>query len=316
MNRGNVRAAVPKDLTVLIEQAVSKLVLEAPENFLRDFDGQPIFDAPLVGVADGDDPLFETFRSVVGPDHLLPRVVLRRHSTADAAPVQVRVIAWALPFAGVIRRSNQGSGLPSKLYSLARCNGGALNHEVRRHLAEMLRGHGYAAVAPVLTEGYDAHRSPEHTFSSSWSERHVAYAAGLGRFGLNGCLITPLGASVRLGSIVTNLPLEPARRASEDYRARCLQTGGRVCGGCIDRCPVGAISENGLDKSKCYGMRQAVRERFMEAYTRTLHMLPAPVVKSGKREDGYSLGCALCRCGVPCEGGLPGFPLGRKGEDA
>ncbi len=312
MDRGNVRTAGRKDLTAWIEQTVSELVLGAPENLLRDFDGQPIFGAPLVGVADGDDPLFETFRSVVGPDHLLPRVVLRHQSPADAAPVQVRVIAWALPFTQVIRRSNQGSGLPSRLYSLARCNGGALNHEVRRRLAEMLHEHGYAAVAPVLTEEYDAHRSPAHTFSSAWSERHVAYAAGLGQFGLNGCLITPLGASVRLGSVVTNLLIEPTRRTCEDHRALCLQTGGRACGRCIDRCPVGAISETGLDKSKCYGMRQTVRGRFLEAYTRTLHMLPAPV---GGRASGYSLGCALCQCGVPCEGGFPRVYPGAKGRE-
>lgn len=60
-----------------------------------------------------------------------------------------------------------------------------------------------------VAEGeYDAFRSPEFTFSSSWSERHVAYAAGLGNFGLNGCLITSLGTSVRFASLVTSLPLE------------------------------------------------------------------------------------------------------------
>ena len=26
------------------------------------------------------------------------------------------------------------------------------------------------------------------------------------------------------------------------------------------------------------------------------------ITKSGKREYSYSLGCALCQCGVPCEG--------------
>jgi len=293
------------DHTEWVKQAVSQLVVEAPENRLLDFGGQPIFDAPIVGVADGDDPLFERFREAVGPRHLLPRDILRRHVPADADLTHVRVIVWVLPFTEAIRRSNRGRDWPSRLYSLARNNGGALNFEVRRRLTEALLERGWAAVAPVLTEDYDAFRSPQHTFSSSWSERHVAYAAGLGQFGLNGCLITPLGVNVRLGSIVTNLPVEPTRRDYDDYRAPCLALNGTECGLCMERCPVGAISSNGLDKSKCYAMRQAVRDRYMDAYTGALHMVPAPIVESGKRRSGYSLGCALCQCGVPCEACFP-----------
>jgi len=36
--------------------------------------------------------------------------------------------------------------------------------------------------------------------ASSWSERHAAYAAGLGTFSLNDALITPKGIAHRLGS--------------------------------------------------------------------------------------------------------------------
>ena len=297
-----------------IEQTVSRLVLEAPENQLVDFGDQPIFDAPLVGIADGDDPLFEVFCKVVSPRHLLPREILRRNSPVGADLTRVSVIVWVLPFTAAIRRSNRVQGWPSRLYSMARNNGGALNYRIRHRLTEILRRSRNAAVAPVLTEEYDAFRTPEHTFSSSWSERHIAYAAGLGRFGLNGCLITPLGTSVRLGSIVTNLPLERTSQKHDNYRAPCLESGGQGCGVCIDRCPVQAISRDGLDKSKCYAMRKAVRERYLEQYTPSLHMLPAPIVKSGERIYGYSLGCALCQCGVPCEGSNP-YSIAIKGTD-
>ena len=172
-----------------ITETITRQVIEAPENRLLDFEGQAIFDTPLVGVADGDDPLFEEFRAAVGPRHLLPREVLRRYAPLDMDLTQVRVIAWALPFTDPIRRSNRGRRWPSRLYSLARNNGGALNDLVRRRAADTLRAQGGVAVAPVLTGEYDAFRSEVHTFASSWSERHVAYAAGLGRFGLNGTLI-------------------------------------------------------------------------------------------------------------------------------
>jgi len=292
------------------EQTISRLVLEAPENRLADFGGQPIFDAPLIGVADGDDSIFKDFQAVVSPRHLLPREILQRYSPAGTDLTCVRVIAWALPFTEPIRRSNRGKEWPSRLYSVARNNGGALNYAVRRRLTEVLRKEGKVAVAPVLTEEYDAFRSRGQTFTSTWSERHIAYAAGLGRFGLNGCLITASGANVRLGSVVTNLPLEPTPREKESFRAPCLELKGEGCGRCIERCPVGAISREGLDKSKCYIWRKTIRERYLDAYSREAHMLPAPVVKSGKRKDGYSLGCALCQCGVPCEGCNP-YAVGR-----
>ncbi|MCD6415082.1 MAG: epoxyqueuosine reductase [Planctomycetes bacterium] len=300
---------LPRDARVWIERTIAQLALEGPGNRLVDFAGQAVFDDPLVGVADGDDPLFERFRSVVSPRHLLPREVLSRYCAADADLSHVSVIVWALPFTEEIRRSNRGPDWPSELYSVARNSGGALNDEIRRDLTKMLRDFGWAAVAPVLAKEYDAFRSAEHTFSSSWSERHVAYAAGLGQFGLNGSLITPLGSNVRFGSVVTNLPIKPTPRAFGTHQAPCLESHGQVCRLCIERCPVGAISENGLDKSKCYAMRRAVRERCLETYAKTFHMPLGEIVKNGKRESGYSLGCALCQCGVPCEGSSPRITL-------
>ena len=283
--------AVAGDGGTWVRQAVFRAALEAPENCLSDYDGQAIYDAPVVGVADGDDPLFERFRQVVSERH-------------------------ALPFAQEVRRSNRGLQWPSRLYSLARNNGGALNFQLRRSLAEALRRRGWLAVAPLLTDGYDAFRSAEHTFSSSWSERHAAHAAGLGQFGLSGALITPVGANVRLGSVVTNMPLEPTPRPYGDHRAPCLASGGEGCGACIERCPVGAISGNGLDKAKCYRMRQTVRRECMDAYTGALHMLTAPIARSGGKSEGYSLGCALCQCGVPCEGRIPSIPVEEQAADA
>lgn len=304
------------DSRTWVNQTISRLVLHALGNRLPDFDGLPIFDVPLVGVADGDDPLFERIRSVVSPRHLRPRDVLQQHASPLADLTHVRVIAWALPFSLSIRRSNRSRRCPSRLYSLARNNGGALNYELRRRLVDTLRDRGWAAIAPGLTDDYDAFRSPSHTFSSNWSERHIAYVAGLGQFGLHGSLITPLGSNVRLGSIVTNLPLELTSREYSDHRAPCLELNGEGCGRCIDRCPVGAISPEGFDKSKCYDMRQTVRNRYLDAYSHSMCMLRAPIVKSGQRTSGYSLGCALCQCGVPCEGCFPWTPVSEGIKDA
>lgn len=287
---------------VWIEGKLKCLVYQAPENRLQDFDGVPVFDMPVIGVADGDHPLFREFRELVSPNHILPREILGRHASEEADLTSIRVISWALPFAEVIRQSNRNQSWPSRLYSLARNNGGALIYQLCLRLTEIFREKGIAAVAPSVTEEYDAFRIPDLKFSSTWSERHVAFAAGLGRFGLNSSLITSLGSNVRFGSIITNLKLETAEFNSQNYRASCLDSEGGECAACIKRCPVGALTNKGLNKFKCNAMRKAIRRRHLSQYAQEMHMLSSPVVKNGTRKDGYSLGCALCQCGVPCEG--------------
>ena len=172
-------------------------------------------------------------------------------------------------------------------------------------LKEILRKKNIAAVSPILTHDYDAFRMPEYVFTSTWSERHIAFAAGLGYFGLNSALITPIGSNVRLGSLVMNFPVEMGPKKRGTYLAPCLKSKGKECDLCIERCPAGAISRDGIDKEKCYSMRNSIRRRYLEQYSREMHMTPSLIVKSGKREKGYSLGCALCQCGVPCEGTDP-----------
>ena len=294
-----------------LEERIRSLILDAPGNRLPDFDDQPVFDAPLVGVARGDDPLFEEFIEIVSDRHFLPCRLLEESAGRRIDPAAVRVVSWANPFTAAIRQSNRGE-LPSRLYSLARNNGAALIHRAQAQLRGLIEAEGFAAVVPSALAQYDTFRSPRDTFSSTWSERHVAFAAGLGQFGLNAALITPVGINVRFGSIVTELPLEPTPRIYEDYRAPCLRSGGRECGQCVAKCPAGAITSQGLDKEKCYEMRQFIRKKFLDVYPRELQMIELDVVKSGRRKSSYSLGCALCQCGVPCERSMP--VLGSAGD--
>lgn len=292
----------PTQSFLWITETLRDLVSQAPENRLIDFDGVPIFDPPVIGVADGDDPLFRQFQRLVSPNHILPRDVLIRYASPGANLSYVGVISWALPFSEPVRRSNRDQKWPSRLYSLARNNGGALIYRISLRLTELCREKGISSIAPSVTDEYDAFRIPVLEFSSTWSERHVAFAAGLGRFGLNGSLITSLGSNVRLGSIVANLELEPAVVDGQDYRAPCLDSKGKVCAVCVERCPVGALNGEGLHKFKCNALRKSIRRRHLSQYPQEMHMISSPVVKNGTREDGYSLGCALCQCGVPCEG--------------
>lgn len=77
------------------------------------------------------------------------------------------------------------------------------------------------------------------------SHRHVAVAAGLGKLGKNGLLLTPqFGPRIRITSIVTTAPLEPDKELD-------LELCPPGCNLCIDSCPVKALSSEGLDKVAC-----------------------------------------------------------------
>jgi epoxyqueuosine reductase len=76
------------------------------------------------------------------------------------------------------------------------------------------------------------------------SLRHAAVEAGLGTMGMNRLLITEsFGPRVRLMAILTDSSLVPDVRMEDDY---CDD-----CGLCIERCPAGAISEEGVDIRSC-----------------------------------------------------------------
>jgi len=67
------------------------------------------------------------------------------------------------------------------------------------------------------------------------SHKHVAMAAGLGRLGRGGFLVTPeYGGAVQLVTVLTTAPLEPDPMSDEDPCVGCVQP-------CVAVCPVQAL---------------------------------------------------------------------------
>lgn len=80
--------------------------------------------------------------------------------------------------------------------------------------------------------------------SSTIAEKALAMRAGIGFIGKNRLLTNEkFGSFLLLGEIITNMQL------SADKPVEKQQCGN--CGKCIDACPTGALSENGLDARKC-----------------------------------------------------------------
>ncbi|MBO5066680.1 MAG: epoxyqueuosine reductase [Clostridia bacterium] len=79
--------------------------------------------------------------------------------------------------------------------------------------------------------------------NSPINEVEAAVNCGLGVRGLNGLLINEkYGSYCFIGEIVTDLEVE----CSSVSKIHCMQ-----CGLCVEKCPAGAISLNGVDKNKC-----------------------------------------------------------------
>ena len=83
---------------------------------------------------------------------------------------------------------------------------------------------------------------------SRWSQRHVAYLAGHGTFGLNNMLISDAGSVGRYFSIVTGLELPVGGPVLQE---RCLWKQDGSCGLCVQRCEAGALTTESFDRFKC-----------------------------------------------------------------
>lgn len=270
-------------------------LLEAMNHFLETAeggrlpDGSPWFEPPLLGVAALDDPLFTAYRQIIGPFHLTPRQFLEQTFPDSPAPAGGSVLVWVLPIAAATRRSNRvETSWPSREWALTRQYGEALNAALRRQVVGLLEEWGQRAVAPQLSPLWQERTDPVVGRASSWSERHAAYAAGLGTFSLNDGLITRKGIAHRLGSVITDLELPADPRPWSDFRYNCLYHRDGSCGACIGRCPVGAISRDGHDKRAC-----------ME------YVYGTALEEVGPRYGVQASGCGLCQTGVPCEAGIP-----------
>ena len=259
-------------------------------NSLQNEAGDRAFDPPLVGFSSGADPLYAAYKQHVGPEHWTPAEAFRLAFPQETAvPDDLTVISWILPHTdGTKQASRRRRAHPSEAWARARIYGEQFNGDLRRHVVRVLAEAGVAAVAPQLLPAWDRKASERFTIVSTWSERHAAHAGGLGTFGLCDGLITPKGKAMRTASVVARIRIAATPRPYKGHRDYCLFYSHGVCGKCIQRCPVGALSSMGHDKLKC-------RTRIKVA--------SATYVKRHYGFEGY--GCGLCQTGVPCESRIP-----------
>lgn len=226
-------------------------------------DVQTRWEEPLVGYASADDGLFEKLKVVASPEHFMPQELLPEART---------VVAFFLPFQKDIPRSNVDGEYPSAEWSRAYVETNDLIAAICAHMKSTIEAQGFTVATTPATHNYDP-----ATLLSRWSHRHVAYAAGLGAFGLNNMLITSKGCCGRFGSFVMSAAVAPDARTG---REACLFKYDGSCKSCVDRCPVEALSLDGFARQLCN--------------TRVIQN--AAIDRPWGRADA----CGKCLVGLPC----------------
>jgi epoxyqueuosine reductase QueG len=240
--------------------------------------GMRIFGRPLIGFAAADDSYFAELKKpgVVGPHLLLPGEWLPRAKT---------VISIFFPFTEAVRSANrQDMSWPSETWLHGRIEGQSFVLETCKYIENLLRKEGYKTLIPALDSrflGKDPavmDKSTHAYYSSNWSERHAAYAAGLGTFGLSRGIITRAGVAGRFGSVITQAYVKPSIRPYTGIYDYCTH-----CGACAANCPAGAISlEKGKQHPPCSVFLDCTGVKHKPRY-----------------------GCGKCQVKVPCESRIP-----------
>ena len=258
-------------------------------NTLKKWGNEPAWGEPLIAFSNGADPLYQFYKKDIGDFYLSPvEFLLSKYPNETFEENQITVISWILPQTESTKRDHRKeTHFPSERWARSRIYGEEFNANLRKHITDFLGEIEIEAVAPQLSPLWRGKTSPKYGYASTWSERHAAYAAGLGTFGLSDGLITRVGKAMRTGSIIVNHYIEPSKREYEDHNAYCLFYSQGSCGKCIKRCPIGAITEKGHDKILCSKYVNMTRQYVPKHYG----------------FKGY--GCGFCQTDVPCESCIP-----------
>ena len=208
---------------------------------------------PLVGFANAKHPYILDLKNIISPNHDIPVNVLNDASI---------IIAYYIPFTKDLAKTNNAANrLASSEWALAYEETNTMFGNLNAYMVRYLNNLGYKAAVSKEATTFNTQK-----LISNWSQRHFAYAAGLGTFGINNMLITKNGCCGRFSTIVTNLDVVPDKPMEEEL---CLYKKNGSCGICIKNCPVGALSESGYDRQECYAMTKenaAIYTEFGSSY--------------------------------------------------
>ena len=244
-----------------------------------DYVGMRIFEAPIFAFGCVEDEIYSKFKEpgVIGGHFLSP---------SEWLPGAKTVVSVFLPYTERIRAANSRDfEWPADEWLHGRYEGHLFIMELNRHIHKLISDAGYECLIPGADPRFSTSiagavgEAAKTGLTSNWSERHAAFACGLGTFGLSKGLITKKGTSGRFGSVLTDLDLEKDIRRYNEVYEYCT-----MCNVCIPNCPVCAITKDGKSDSLCSVFLNKVHDAHDPRY-----------------------GCGKCQVKVPCEKMAPGL---------
>ncbi len=252
-------------------------IIDRDEAISEEYIGMVIFDQPLIGYANAEDLIFDEY---ITNSSILNNRFMHPRDWLDGAKT---VISVFFPFSEDVKKSNEDNPLePSVKWLHARYEGQTHLNQMTAYIRDKIIAKGYRCIAPALSDRYIGKfvedEKSNKDFGGNWSERHAAYAAGLGTFGLSGGLITKRGMAGRFLSLITDMEHEATKRDYSGVYDYC-----NMCGICIKNCPAGAISfDNGKMHLPCKQYLEKVKKKHSPRY-----------------------GCGKCQTAVPCMNSAP-----------
>jgi len=240
---------------------------ELVENFIRQYIKEykviTRWREPVISFADANDPLFWQLKNIIDKSHNTPNELLPKAKT---------VIAYFIPFNSQIVLSNSKGKISSREWAIAYVETNKLIIELNNHISKLLGERKFDSKILPPTHNFDKKK-----LISYWSHKHVAYIAGLGKFGLHKMLITDMGCCGRLGSLITTAEFKPTERTNVEY---CLFYYNKTCKKCVELCSFNALRLEEFNRDKCYEI----------------------CLENGRiyHEIGLTDICGKCVCNVPC----------------
>ncbi|MBQ5692296.1 MAG: hypothetical protein IIV72_02465 [Alistipes sp.] len=270
-----------------ITQALSQALRESACNYVSEQMalcpqdvGQRLYDDPIVKIGSADDELWEELKAPEAIGHLF--------RTPKEWMAQAKcVVSYFAPFSDYVVEGNCADAVDvGNGWLYARVEGQQMLTEINHFLERWFESQGVKALSPYASDQFryvfeagscDQIEDKSLSYTSNWSERHVAYVCGMGTFGLSKGLITERGVAGRFGSVIVDACLPITPRSYSDIYEYCT-----MCGACM-RCPGGAITlESGKSHIAC------------SSYVNKMRELYAP-----------RFGCGKCQVKVPCQRGIP-----------
>lgn len=208
-----------------IEDSIKELIVGCPNTKYRE---------PIIAFADVEDPEFESIKSMTHENHMLPK---------EWMPAGKTIVSYFIPFTKELMEINRKHENVAKEWAIAYIETNNLIKEINNTIVEKLKEFNIDAVWQLPAVHYDSEK-----LMSYWSQRHIAYIAGIGTFGMNNMLITNKGCTGRYGSFIIDYRIEPSKKNRDE---KCLYKLNGSCGICMDMCPVQALTTQGFHRYKC-----------------------------------------------------------------